>query len=36
MVADETTADGLFPEAGAFLEQACQYPQLARTCLLHG
>jgi DNA-binding CsgD family transcriptional regulator len=36
LVADDTTADGLYQEARAHLEQTGQAPQLARTRLLHG
>jgi DNA-binding CsgD family transcriptional regulator len=36
LVADDTTADGLYREARALLEQTSQTPQLARTRLLHG
>jgi DNA-binding CsgD family transcriptional regulator len=36
LLADDTTADGLYREARAYLEQTSQTPQLARTRLLHG
>jgi DNA-binding CsgD family transcriptional regulator len=36
LLADGTTADGLYREAGAYLKETSQTPQLARTHLLHG
>jgi DNA-binding CsgD family transcriptional regulator len=36
LLADGTTADGLYREASAYLKETSQTPQLARTHLLHG